>query len=38
MSEMGPMIAVGSARAQCSKAKSTELGQSRPEQLEQGTK
>jgi hypothetical protein len=38
ISEMSPTIVVGSAKAQDSKAKPTELGQSRPEQPEQGMK
>jgi hypothetical protein len=38
VSKMGPTIAMGSAKAQGSKVKPTESGQSRPEQPEQGTK
>jgi hypothetical protein len=38
VSKMGPTIAVGSAKAQGSKAKATESGQSRPEQPERGMK
>jgi hypothetical protein len=38
VSEMDPIIVVGSAKAQGSKAKSAESGQSRPEQPERGTK
>jgi hypothetical protein len=38
VSKMGPTIAMGSAEAQDSKAKPVVSGQSRPEQLERGTK
>jgi hypothetical protein len=38
ISKMGPTIAVGSAKAQGSKAKPTELGQSCPEQPRRETK
>jgi hypothetical protein len=38
ISKIGPTIAVGSAKAQGSKAKPTESGESRPEQPERGTK
>jgi hypothetical protein len=38
VSKMGPTIAVGFAKAQGSKAKATESGQSRPEQPERGMK
>jgi hypothetical protein len=38
ISKMGLMIVMGSTKAQGSKAKPTESGQSRPEQLERGTK
>jgi hypothetical protein len=38
ISETGPTIAMGSAKAQGLKAKPTESGQSHPEQLERGMK
>jgi hypothetical protein len=38
VSKTGSMIVVGSAKAQCSKAKPAELGQSHPEQPECGLK
>jgi hypothetical protein len=38
VSKMGPMIIMGSAKAQGSKAKPDRSGQSRPEQPERGTK